>query len=643
MGVALVNPKYQFTSSTGSPLANGTVTVYAAGTTTPTNTWQDEGLTVLNTNPITLDSRGEAVIWADPAVTYKFLLKNSGGSQQWVVDNIKGAEPATLRALLAASSGSSLVGFLQAGAGATIRTAQSKMRDVVSSKDAGATGDAATNDTANVQTVATNRGAVYFPPSTGYSITSLTAPANSSMSGEGRKSPVNVSGTGGVSVTGSNVSLRHLRLDAPNSQQVIYAGASASDVTLLGLDVERSSTDADGHGVQVNSASSNNWKLLGSKVDVYRFGYLLNTTAGGSKGHIVSGNHIRCQVGDPVEINSPSTAAEDVVVGGNVLEVAAGSGVEKGFGVGLAHVDGAAVFGNVLPRSWLHAIHIEDGSKNISVVGNIAKDCQSHGAAVILGGVGGNQAQAKAVAIGLNQFEADAIVAGKAGVYIVFDANGTLYGCTIQGNVLRNFESGLWLGGNASHLADGNVIDSCTYAIQCELGTGVYTRIRGTNIVMGTATALLYVSSGTGAMVHAGRFVCNTKPTNIILKAAPGVTRPGCTVEGFSWPQNQLLTAGAQTWTDLCPAAATSRINGRVTITARDIASIANNTFYTANISWDGTTLTISSAVVESNGTIAVVGAPALRVNGGMLQHGWFSAVAPTLRADVDFDGIYMA
>lgn len=48
----------------------------------------------------------------------------------------------------AASSGSSLVGFLQAGTGASSRTVQSKLRDVVSVKDFGAAGDGVADDTA---------------------------------------------------------------------------------------------------------------------------------------------------------------------------------------------------------------------------------------------------------------------------------------------------------------------------------------------------------------------------------------------------------------------------------------------------------------------------------------------------------------
>lgn len=152
-GLIATIPKYQFSGPLGLPLASGTLETYVAGSMTPATTWQDEALTIANTNPIILDSRGECVLWLDPTKKYKFILKNFLGAIQWTQDNITGAGAsalsgiADLQTTLAASGGSALLGFIQAGAGAVARTAQDKMRDVVSVKDFGAKGDGVTDDT----------------------------------------------------------------------------------------------------------------------------------------------------------------------------------------------------------------------------------------------------------------------------------------------------------------------------------------------------------------------------------------------------------------------------------------------------------------------------------------------------------------
>jgi hypothetical protein len=138
-GVPPVIPRYRFSSSTGAPLASGTVTVYLAGTTTQTNTWQDAAQTTLNTNPITLDANGEALIYLAPDLSYKFVLKNAGGVTQWTQDNITGA-----------TGDASVITFTQSGTGAVVRTVQAKLREWISVKDFGAVGDGVTDDTAAI-------------------------------------------------------------------------------------------------------------------------------------------------------------------------------------------------------------------------------------------------------------------------------------------------------------------------------------------------------------------------------------------------------------------------------------------------------------------------------------------------------------
>lgn len=80
----------------------------------------------------------------------RFELRVTAQSIEDLVDDYDDA----LRADLAASSGTSLVGFIQAGTGATARTLQAKARDVVNVKDFGAVGDGVADDTAAIQAAA---------------------------------------------------------------------------------------------------------------------------------------------------------------------------------------------------------------------------------------------------------------------------------------------------------------------------------------------------------------------------------------------------------------------------------------------------------------------------------------------------------
>lgn len=82
-----------FFDNNGRPLAGGLLFTYAAGTTTKRATYQDSTSGSPNTNPIVLNFRGEARIWLDPTLSYRFVLAPSTDTDPptnpiWTVDNI---------------------------------------------------------------------------------------------------------------------------------------------------------------------------------------------------------------------------------------------------------------------------------------------------------------------------------------------------------------------------------------------------------------------------------------------------------------------------------------------------------------------------------------------------------------------------
>lgn len=87
MAVLSPQPKMQFTTAAGVPLSGGKVYTYIAGTTTPQATFTDYTGATPNTNPVILNSRGEANIWLGGAL-YKFRLTDANDVEIWTVDYI---------------------------------------------------------------------------------------------------------------------------------------------------------------------------------------------------------------------------------------------------------------------------------------------------------------------------------------------------------------------------------------------------------------------------------------------------------------------------------------------------------------------------------------------------------------------------
>lgn len=164
----LPNGKQQFIDIKGKPLVGGKVFHYEVGTNTPKATYQDIGQTILNTNPVILNSRGQAGIYGTG--NYRQVLRDSLDNLIWdaVVPDASGAVQASIDSFKAdlanqidPAKGAALVGYMG-------RTVAAKLGDIVSAKDFGAIGDGIANDSVAVQSLidsisAQGGGAIYFP------------------------------------------------------------------------------------------------------------------------------------------------------------------------------------------------------------------------------------------------------------------------------------------------------------------------------------------------------------------------------------------------------------------------------------------------------------------------------------------------
>lgn len=135
--------------ASGNIMPGATVTVYLANTTTLATGLQDESGSPLS-NPFTADSSAKVSFYA-PDGLYDITVVGNGRTvtiraQFFAIDGAS-----VLRSDLAATGGSALVGFQQAGSGAVATTVQDKLRESVSVKDFGAVGDGVADDTDAIQ------------------------------------------------------------------------------------------------------------------------------------------------------------------------------------------------------------------------------------------------------------------------------------------------------------------------------------------------------------------------------------------------------------------------------------------------------------------------------------------------------------
>lgn len=143
---SLAGAGWQFFTDSGVPLTGGKLYTYTAGTTTPATTYTTSAGNVAQANPIVLDSAGRVPneIWLTEGATYKFVLKTSTDTTIATWDNIPSLNDLSA---LTGSGGSASVGYINVGTGATATTVQARLRQTISVKDFGATGDGTTDDT----------------------------------------------------------------------------------------------------------------------------------------------------------------------------------------------------------------------------------------------------------------------------------------------------------------------------------------------------------------------------------------------------------------------------------------------------------------------------------------------------------------
>lgn len=495
MAAIAPQPKLQFFDANGNPLAGGKLYSYAAGTTTPLATYTDSTGGSANPNPIILDSRGEASVWLGSAL-YKLRLDSATNVNIWTVDNIGGA--ATL-AELAASGGSALIGFLQSGTSAVSRTVQSKLRDVISVKDFGATGTGS-DDTAafNAALTAAAGKALYVPAATSYyAITGeLAIPDGTTIYGDGYGSLLTQTANAiNILVPGNNVTIKGLNIqgNGANSGGVtsftknngVYA-LSKRNIKI----VECFITNFEYNGVQINNCIDievqnnyfwDNKYSSGTSADVIIYG-----TSGGSSKINIAKNFCLSNNSQGISIDSIGVD-NNILVEGNIcvpmntstwVEVSSGSllrrhGIEIGYNGGV-NAGLHTVANNLCRQTRQTGIYYQANTApghGVQILGN---QCSANGINPISVGFTAGiyvacQGDGDLIANNLVEDFSEAVETQSAGIRVSPASSGqvsTNARTEINGNIIRNsLGHGIVLGGYSINvLISNNTIATSTYS-----------------------------------------------------------------------------------------------------------------------------------------------------------------------------------
>lgn len=154
MATLTPSPYLQFFTAAGEPLVGGKLYSYAAGTSTPLATYTNASGGTANTNPVILDSRGEAAVWCGTAL-YKFVLKDANDVTIWTADNVGGVVDQSsfiaFKTALAGTTGASLVGYSSGQTSSVATTVQQKLRESLNAvNDFGADNTGLTNTTSQL-------------------------------------------------------------------------------------------------------------------------------------------------------------------------------------------------------------------------------------------------------------------------------------------------------------------------------------------------------------------------------------------------------------------------------------------------------------------------------------------------------------
>lgn len=556
------------TDSNGAIYSGAKWYFYDTGTTTPRNVYSDADLSTSLGSVVTADSGGKfAPIYFDAAYQYRGVLKDSTGAVTiYDIDPVNSSELTQL----AASGGSALVGFIQAGTGAVARTAQDKMRDAVSVKDFGAAVDGSTDDTSAFQAALNTGKDIELAPGTMLIGLVTMASNDQRVVGTHACTVKRKNATAGnlFTITGASCGLIGFNVEGNssnqtyvyNSREVLVSGAK---VELRGLRIN----NAMSHGIGIIKGGLQPVLAANEIETVGDFGIFVDGSAGsgsdpaygvcegntvinfgiqgGGGGATTSvGIGIRSEIGgwrvaENLVRNVTSrtndqlgiecwTNSNNVIVDSNVIDLPTSGAGE--FGLSVTGY-GSVVSNNLITGTSSYGIEVID--RAVSVTGNVLRSPTGAGIAVNLNS--GHTDPGDVMSITGNVVEnTTSTNAAFAGIVVDGDAGTTPIAITISGNTIHGLSRGIHVDALVTgYTISGNTLYNTGSTMVGISADGSHGVVSGNTVgranTAGTGNGGHIAIDGTGILVSGNRIAGTGYMDNSVLIGSGCVN---CVVSG---------------------------------------------------------------------------------------------------------------
>jgi hypothetical protein len=409
-----------------------------------------------------------------------------------------------------------------------------------------------------------------------------------------------------------------------SSAENMRFNAGTADLTLNRLVMDC----ASGIALHQNQPNNRNILLLAARINAVSYALLSNNASDGSDGFIVAASYISSSSSDGVEWNHPDCNSSHYTLAANIIEGGPdGSSSSSGFGIGIAGTQGHVTALNQIRATRQEAIHIEDGQQRGVVLGNTGQT-NKHGT-LMLAPTNAEIEEGSVLTVS-NHFEfVGADKSGKYGLYSVWNANGSISWPVYLANCANGFQMGMQAG-SGHHVAMGNLFQNIDYGVASVKDSYVW----GENFIRGGCDYFAKANNN----FWCGKLTSDTQPSIALIHAAGSTNRVGTVMKGFCFPVLGAHTgSGTETLFETNVSLTSSNLmNGSICIMSS--ATLTNNMVYMADISWDGSVLTVTNQSRKHGGGTS---SSQVFVSNGKLAFKCYADVTISDKFMVDFEGHY--